>query len=204
MTVDRLAAQIVVRRSGQEPFLSSGQVLSRPQYLLDFWQWSASDLLVNTVRSLIAEYLVALAVGVADTPRVEWDPYDLKTPAGLKIEVKSSARFQSWLQTRPSPIEFDIAKKQLIDAANQPVGEARRHADIYVFCLLDHVEAPLDPLNLDHWTFYILPTAVLDARMPEQKKVRLSSLQALHPEQTRFEDLKETIDRLAPLIPVPR
>lgn len=193
MALDRLAAQRLIRRSGQETFLSAGQELVPSQRLLDFWRWSGSDLLVNTMRGLVAEYLVALALGVADNPRVEWEPYDLLSPTGVKVEVKSTARFQSWVQAYPSPLEFGIAKTQPRDSTNKPVGERRRHADIYVFCVLDHIDEALDPLNLDHWKFYVLPTSTLNARLCDQKQMRLSTLRTLEPSIVPFEELKETI-----------
>ena len=34
--------------------------------LLDFWRWSGSDLVGNTQRGILAEYLVALALGAND------------------------------------------------------------------------------------------------------------------------------------------
>ena len=44
-------------------------------------------------------------------------------------------------------------------------GVARRHAQVYVFALLARTDkATVDPLDLDQWAFYVLPTAVLDGR----------------------------------------
>ena len=52
----------------------------------------------NTARGTLAEFLVAAALGLLDTPRLEWDSYDLKTRTGVTIEVKSAAYIQSWKQ----------------------------------------------------------------------------------------------------------
>ena len=57
----------------------------------EFWEWAYDDLLTNTTRGVLAEYIVATALGVADTKRREWDQYDLKTADGDGVEVKSSA-----------------------------------------------------------------------------------------------------------------
>src|SRR3954454_19819551 len=46
--------------------------------LRDFWAWGMSDLRANAVRSLLAEFLVARAVGAATAPRIEWDAYDVR------------------------------------------------------------------------------------------------------------------------------
>lgn len=43
----------------------------------DFWQWGFSDLLQNTTRGILAEYIVAFLLGVDDHPRhrsIECDP----------------------------------------------------------------------------------------------------------------------------------
>jgi len=51
----------VVRRSGNEQFHSGKKSL--PFNVLDFWRWSASDLISNTTRGILAEYIVARACG---------------------------------------------------------------------------------------------------------------------------------------------
>jgi hypothetical protein len=39
--------------------------------VLEFWQWAVSDLKTNTTRSMLAEFLVAKAVGGKANKRVE-------------------------------------------------------------------------------------------------------------------------------------
>ncbi|HLP27552.1 MAG TPA: hypothetical protein VK147_02850 [Candidatus Didemnitutus sp.] len=80
-------------------------------------QWAYSDHLSNANRGVLAEYIVGLAVGATEKPRVEWDKYDLVTPGGVSIEVKSSAYPQSWNNPKPSTIVFDIAPRTWWDAA---------------------------------------------------------------------------------------
>lgn len=82
-----------------------------------FWQWAYSDHLSNANRGVLAEYIVGMAVGATEKPRVEWDKYDLVTPGGVSIEVKSSAYLQSWNNPKPSTIVFDIAPRTWWDAA---------------------------------------------------------------------------------------
>ena len=57
---------------------------------LDFWRWPASDLTNNALRGVLAEYIVALALRLTKSTRVEWDAPDLVTPSGVKIEVESA------------------------------------------------------------------------------------------------------------------
>ena len=68
--------------------------------LLGFWQWAASDLLNNTTRGHLAEYLVGQALSAGPkSVRTEWDSFDLTTPEGVPVEVKSAAFVQSWAQS---------------------------------------------------------------------------------------------------------
>ena len=72
----------------------------------DFWAWALSNLRSNAVRGMLAEYLVACAVGSRGRPRVDWDAYDVLTPRQERIEVKSAAYLQAWEQRRESAIIF--------------------------------------------------------------------------------------------------
>ncbi len=164
-------------KTGQEAFHQAGQTIDCT--LLAFWRWNASDLASNTTRGQLAEFIVALALSLPlDAPRQEWGAYDLLTPDGIKIEVKSAAYLQSWAQDKPSSISFRIPKTHAWDAAaNQLSQEVKRQADVYVFALLKHTQkASLDPLDLDQWEFYVLPTPVLDARRRSQHSITLNSL----------------------------
>lgn len=67
----------------------------------DFWSWAYSDILSNRNRSILAEFVVATALGEFNNPRVEWDAVDLRY-RDKKIEVKSAAYIQSWHQTKLS------------------------------------------------------------------------------------------------------
>lgn len=58
-----LSALPRVQRNGSEVFHTAGAELGFN--LLSFWKWSASDLVSNTLRGLLAEYLVAQAVAAA-------------------------------------------------------------------------------------------------------------------------------------------
>ena len=60
-------------------------------------RWANSDLVSNVTRGVLAEYIVAHAVGVSTAiVRDEWAAYDLETPDGIKLEVMPAAYIQSW------------------------------------------------------------------------------------------------------------
>ncbi|WP_445169903.1 hypothetical protein ACTXG7_11615 [Mycolicibacterium sp. Dal123E01] len=160
----------------------------------DFLAWAYDDLLTNTTRGVLAEYIVATALGTRDTKRVEWDKYDLNID-GVGIEVKSAAYVQTWEQTRFSVISFDIRPTTGWDAGtNTYAASPGRSADVYVFCLLNGTDRQnIDPLDVEQWTFYVLPTSVLNRKVPVQRMIRLRPLLALGPHQCTYDDLKAAI-----------
>jgi hypothetical protein len=194
-------------KTGKEPFHNQSQPL--PFSLIDFWAWSQSDLNNNALRGIIAEFIVMKALGIESAYRIEWDAYDFVTETGLKIEVKSSAYLQSWEQAKLSKISFGIAPTQMWDSqTNIYAEEYQRWADFYVFCLLHHKEkATLDPLNMDQWTFYLLPTEVLNQKNKKQATITLGALLKLQPVACKYGEIKEALQDLSksstPIQPAP-
>ena len=179
----------VRRRRGDEPFVGM------EGNLLEFWEWAHSDIMSNTERGRLAEFIVAKAMGAASGHRVEWDLYDVKTPDEITIEVKTSAYLQTWRQTQLSNIIFDIAPKmEWVAGINQYKPQPKRHAMVYVFCLFAAQDGmTANPMALDQWEFYVLPTRVLDAHMPVQKTIGLKSLVKLGARKVSFDELKAAV-----------
>lgn len=165
--------------------------------LLDFWRWAYSQTLDNALRGVLAEYLVGLALGGPDREaRVEWDPFDLTTPDGIKVEVKSSAYLQSWAQERKSTLSFSIPETSAWDYETGRFAAARqRQADVFVFCVFTTVDPKTaDPLNMAQWDFYVAPTSRVNEALGNQKSVTLSSLkQRVAPEKVAFTGLSDAV-----------
>lgn len=187
-----LGRLVVNRCSGDEPLMVGGEAAGPLQ---GFWSWAYSDLADNTTRGVFAEYLVATALNATDGTRRGWDSVDVRTPEKWWVEVKSSAYLQTWGQDKLWRISFSIAPSMGWDAeGNKQSTEKRRHADAYVFCVLHHQDKPtLDPLDLGQWTFYVLPTRVLDEQRPQQQRIALSSLLKLGPAQTNYPGLATAV-----------
>jgi len=178
--MERLARISPSRRIGTEPFTAAGEPVGPT--VADFWGWSRSDLLDNTERGVLAEFIVATALGIpVDGVREGWAAWDLTMPGGVRVEVKSAAYLQSWAQKELSRISFGTPRTLAWDADGGGfAGVARRHAQVYVFALLTHTDkATVDPLDLDQWVFYVLPTAVLDGRTRSQHSITLKTLEGL-------------------------
>lgn len=188
-----LPALAVAPRTGAEPFHDAGVALGYD--VAAFWRWAASDLAGNALRGVLAEFLVARATGADGAVRTEWDACDLRTPTGVRIEVKSAAYLQSWSQRQYSSISFDIAPKRGWDAATNVLASLPcRSADIYVFALLAHQDkATLDPLDLTQWCFYVAPVPLLDARFGAQKRIALNSLLTVTAEAVPYDRIAAAV-----------
>jgi hypothetical protein len=163
--------------------------------LLDFWKWSVSDILSNATRGRFAEFIVGTSLDLKiENIRNEWDAFDLVTDDGIKIEVKSASYIQSWNQKDYSTISFSIKPAKFWDSENNMQSvESKRHADVYVFCLLKHKDQEtINPLKLEQWEFYVLPTIKLDAYERSQSSITLNSLKKLTDAIT-YNELKENI-----------
>lgn len=184
--------------SGNEKFTLHGK--GTDMTVLDYWSWSCSDLYNNTMRGVMAEFIVASSFSVAlsqiSQMRTDWLPYDLTSPTGRRIEVKSAAYIQSWTPENVySQIKFDIGKKLAWDGTSY-ASIPDRNCDLYVFCVFTALTKDIPVLNLDYWDFYVLPTSVLNERVPEQKSIVLSSLLKLEPVKTDFEGLATAIESI--------
>lgn len=193
--LDTYAAWPLRRLSGDELITLQGAPTSWT--VLSFWQWAFSDLASNTVRGILAEFLVRCALGIDQGVRVQWDATDLRTTSGLKVEVRSAAYLQSWSQGAPSSVSFKIAQTRRWDAAtNTYLSEPDRHSDVYVFALLKHRnKSTLNPLNIDQWSFYVISTRILNRLVPNQRSVTLSKLASLGALQVPFSGLAGSIER---------
>lgn len=183
-----------VRRTGDEQFALGDQTL--PVDLLGFWQWSASDLLGNTMRGCLAEYIVAMALETTSGVRNDWEAYDLKFN-DWKIEVKASGYLQTWPQKRLSRPIFSIRPARSWDpATGRMTDDVCRQSDVYVFCLHHHKDkATVNSLDLAQWSFYVLPTVYLDRapRFNGAKSISLSALKTLKPSEVAFSKLGQSI-----------
>lgn len=186
-------------KRGDELFRLDGRDLGFN--LRDFWSWNVSDLVSNTTRGRLAEFIVARALGVpTDDVRDEWGAFDLTTPTGIKVEVKSAAFVQSWSQQKLSTICFKVPETRAWDPETNRQGEvARRQADVYVFALLAHRDKEtVDPMDVGQWRFYVLPTSVLDRRTRSQHSISLKTLENLSKGTVAYSDLAQSVEKVGP------
>ncbi|MEQ6900970.1 hypothetical protein [Nocardioides sp. YIM 152588] len=157
--------------------------------VVEFWGYAMRDLRTNTTRGLLAEWLVARAVGATEV-QPEWKEFDVRSPDGIRIEVKSSAYLQSWGQARHSTIRFGGLKARAWDPLTGE-GEPSFNADVYVFCVQTaQVHASYDPLDVRQWDFYVLPVDVV--QRIDQRSLGLRAVQA-YAEAVPYEGLADAV-----------
>lgn len=180
--------------TGDEEFVLHGS--STGISVKDFWRWAYSDLFNNTQRGVLAEFLIHSALeNISTQPRADWLPFDITSPSGRRIEVKSAAYLQSWTTDFPSQIRYDIAPKLAWNGQGYAT-EAKRNCDLFVFCLYTALTHDKSILDLDYWEFYVLPTSILNTRIPNQKTISLSSLLKLEPTKTDYAGLNLVIESI--------
>ena len=169
--------------------------------VMDFWRWAFSDLIDNTQRGVMAEFLVYSSLNriTLDTQKREnWLSFDVTSPSGRRIEVKSAAYIQTWTPENIfAQIRFDIRKKLAWDNVTATSATvAKRNCDLFVFCLYTALTRDKSILDLDYWEFYVLPTSVLNDKIPNQKTISLSSLLKLEPIKTDYAGLGSAIESI--------
>jgi ribosomal protein L36 len=195
------------RMKGNEQFHNNGVNLGFD--LLSFWQWFGSHLTSSAFRGNLAEYLVKQATGAQgdpDAPKTEdvratWDDCDLVFPKTRKgIEVKSSAYLQDfgWEREKHSRPTFGIAPSASWNKAKGTRSkEVKRHSKVYVFCLLKEKEFEiLDPMDVSQWTFWVVPTRLIDKFLPDKKTVGLNTIEAtLKVKKVDYNGLREAVTK---------
>lgn len=160
----------------------------------EFWSYAARDLRSNVLRGVLAEWLVAKAVGAAE-PRPEWDDFDVLTPAGTRVEVKSSAYLQAWTQRRLSTIAFSGLNAAKWDAELGRSDQRTFNADVYVFCVQTaRSHDAYDPLDVSQWHFYVLPRSSVESI--GQRSIGLARIKR-ETQRVGFDYLAAKIDQAA-------
>ncbi len=164
----------------------------------DFWQWGFSDLLQNTIRGVLAEYIVAVLLGIDDNPRNPWLAYDLKLPDGRLIEVKTMSRLQAWAQKKIYVPRVTIKPTR---EWNPQTGEMKEkptfNADIYIICYfnaVDHEKA--DPLNLNQWEFFVFTKEQIKKILGEMKTISLDHIKRQKIKAVNANKLKHEVMQL--------
>ena len=149
----------------------------------EFWQWFRPVLAENWMRGVVGEYWVMKALGMTDEIRKGWNTWDIETPDGILIEVKTSGYWQSWQKPGDKMATPRFGAPRVRVEADESMGLQQGHyrpAHLHVFCLHKQKDVTkLDPLDTSQWDFYVVPTTILDANLNPNAKSPSISLRFL-------------------------
>lgn len=146
--------------TGTEPFTVNNQPTGMT--IADYWRWSSNPH-DRSFRSSLAQFIVSASLDAAEGRKC-----DVITKDGLRIVVKTTSYNHSADPDSPDHVRFDLEPFDTV-------------SDIHVFCVCKTLIADEDPINLDLWDFYVVPTAVVDDELLWQKSITLPKLTDLHP-----------------------
>jgi hypothetical protein len=174
------------------PALTGDELLLPNIRVRDFWAWAFGDLKLNSTRGMLAQFLVAKAVGDTRLNDDGWGDFDVLSPEGIKVEVKASGYVQSWEQQGLSEIKFSGLSGRTW-SAKDGYGESREYrADVFVFAVhtCQNRDA-YDPISLDQWDFYVIPGSVI--RETGYKSMGLNRVRSFAGEAIRWDAVRSAV-----------
>ncbi len=125
--------------------------------ILDFWQTMFSRLESNTLRGKVGEYIVSWALSVDNRPQDPWQAFDLLSPNGKRIEVKTTSFVQDWEHGEENRTpKFVIKPTRNYTSDKGLAKDTSYNADIYVLCYYSWLDKKTtDVTNLNHWKFWV-------------------------------------------------
>ncbi len=164
----------------------------------DFWQWGFSDLMQNTTRGILAEYIVAALLGIENKVRNPWFPFDLQVTDGRTIEIKTMSLLQAWKQKQLSTPRVVLAPTRKWEPkTGEMEKESTFNADIYIisyFKSRDHNNA--NPLDLSQWEFFVFTKKQVIELLNGRKSISLGTLKKKGIKPVTAHELKNTIHQI--------
>ena len=167
-------------------FTSNGESIGLT--MLDFWKYQYSN--IFDLQESIAEFIVGKALEFTEPcNRNGWPLYDIFY-RNTRIEIKETGYYYSWQKNGK-------ISQQRTFGISTSYGEDKikaRQNDIYIFCLNTGTNAEeSNPLEMDNWEFYVVPTSVINKVAESQKTISLGRVIKLAP-ATRYSELKGIVD----------
>ncbi len=177
-----------------EKFICNGQELDFG--ILDFWKYKYSN--VWNIQEYIAEFLIEKALGLEESQNTEyWTLYDINY-RNKRIEIKETSYYHPWNEngkiSNQRVFGITMANSNYEDSENE--NKFERQNDVYVFCLnTGKTREEANPLDLNNWEFYIVPTITINELCGKNKTISLNKVKNIA-EQVNYFEIKSYIDYL--------
>lgn len=161
---------------GTESFRLAGQSMGFS--VIDFWRFQFSNIWV--IQDQIAEFIVTQALGKTEPYNKNgWTLWDINY-RGHRVEVKETARYHSWYRDGKVSAKPTFNINKAYSRYKDSTSEFKRQNDIYVFCFnMGETKETSNPLDLDNWHFWVVPTETINRVCGDNKTITLSRLQKL-------------------------
>lgn len=180
--------------TGNEKFIVDGKDLEFG--ILDLWKYKYSN--IFNMQEVIAEFIVEKALGLTKSQNTDyWTLFDILY-RNYRIEVKETGYYHSWNEDgKISQVRnFGISKANSSYEEQETENKFERQNDIYVFCLnTGTTKETSNPMNLNNWEFYIVPTSIINEECGNNKHISLGKVRKLA-KQIKYTEIKETIDSI--------
>ena len=182
--------------TGKETFVFNGEAVDFS--FLDFWRFHYSN--IYDLQDKIAEFIVSKALGINKAQNDQyWTLWDVSY-RDKRIEVKETSYYHSFNKEGKVSKQrvFGITKANgSYDLAKSGNSEFCRQNDVYVFCLnIGDTRESSNPLNLNNWEFYIVPTAVINEKCGNNKSISLGRIKSFGFSAKRYNEIKAEIDTI--------
>ena len=180
--------------NGTEPFVMNGKSVGFN--MLDFWKFEFSN--IYDMQDEISEFIVAKALEI-DVPynKEMWTLCDIMY-RDKRIEVKETSYYHPWNKDGQVSEQraFGITKANSIYEKPDEENKYERQNDLYIFCVVNgNTREESNPLNLNNWDFYIVPTSVINEKCKDNKTISLSRIQNMGYRPFDFSKIKEEVDK---------
>lgn len=179
---------------GNEKFILNNSKLDFG--ILDFWIYKYSN--IYNMQEVIAEFIVEKALKIEKSYNTDyWTLFDILY-RNCRIEIKETSYYHPWNENGKVSNQrtFGITKANSNYEDNGIENKFERQNDIYVFCLnTGTTKESSNPMNLNNWEFYIVPTSIINEKCGNNKTINLNRVRQLT-KAVSYDNLKESIDYL--------
>lgn len=164
--------------------------------MIDLWRAKYSN--IYNMQETIAEFIVERALGVEKSFNTDyWTLYDIPY-RNKRIEIKETSYYHPWNEGGKVSQQrtFGITKANSNYENADEENKYERQNDIYVFCLnTGETRESSNPINLNNWEFYIVPTSIINEECGNNKSISLNRVKSFATAVT-YDKIKESIDKI--------